>query len=82
MSEEAYQILFTLPDYNALKRHIVGGGRGQIDLDPSTIAAWQAMCDYAEAHHGCVFAAAIVPVIPNDEQPEIISWKAGKRRRA
>lgn len=85
MSEEAYQILFTLPDYNALKRHTVGGGRGQIEIDESTIAVWEQMVTHAVRHKGCVFAAAIVVVAENEaapEQPKVISWKEGKRKRA
>lgn len=85
MKDEAYQILFTLPDYNALKRHTVGGGRGQVEIDESTIAAWEQMVTYAVRHKGCVFAAAIVVVAENEAeeiQPKVISWKDGKRKRA
>lgn len=59
---EAFQLVFKLPDYNATKRHTVGGARGQIDLEEGSVAAWEAMVTYAAQNKLTTFAAAVVVV--------------------
>jgi hypothetical protein len=87
VSEDApltFDLIFTLPDYNASKRHIAGGARGQIDIQEESVAAFHRMCDHAAAHHGTVFASVVVVVATNEaepEKPKVISWREVKRKR-
>jgi hypothetical protein len=77
---EAFQIVFKLPDYNITKRHLVGA-RGQIDILKESVAAWNALADYASDNPMATFAAAIVVVVTysdGEKLPEPIrvrGWK-------
>jgi hypothetical protein len=63
MSEDAYQILFSIPQIDsAFMRNPAGGGRLKIDIDQATVAAVNAMLDEAVRRSGVTFAAAIVIV--------------------
>ena len=90
MSDEAppaFQLVFKLPDYNATKRHTVGGARGQIDIDEATVAAWEAMVTYATNNKLSTFAAAVVVVATHSDGaalPEPIrvrGWKEPKLKK-
>jgi hypothetical protein len=88
MSEEeappTFQLVFKLPDYNATKRHTVGGGRGQIDLDEATMDAWEAMVTYAVRNKFTTFAAAVVVVATHSDGaalPEPIRVRSWKERK-
>lgn len=63
---EAFQIVFKLPDYNITKRHLVGA-RGQIDILKESVAAWNALADYASDNPMATFAAAIVVVVTHSD---------------
>lgn len=75
-----FQLLFTLPDYNVTKRHLVGGARGQIDIPEEAMEAWERMVTFAVRHEGAIFAAAVVVVVENkEEEPlKIRSWRERK----
>lgn len=62
----AFHIEFTLPDYNATKRHTVGGARGQIDITEASAEAWEALVTHAVRHKGAVFGAVIVVLVENE----------------
>lgn len=69
MSDEppTFQLIFKLPDYNATKRHTIGGARGQIDIDEATMEAWETMVTYAVRNKFTTFAAAIVVVATHSD---------------
>lgn len=79
MSEDAYQVLFSIPQIDsAFMRNPAGGGRLKIDIDQATVAAVNAMLDEAVRRSGVTFAAAIVIVgAPAEEtQPlKVRGWK-------
>jgi hypothetical protein len=81
-----FQLIFNLPDYNAFKRHTVGGGRGQLDIDESTVEAYEAMTTYATRNKGAVFAAVVVVVKQAGAKPaavpQVRGWKEPKRKRS
>ncbi len=82
MSEDAYQILFSIPQIDsAFMRNPAGGGRLKVDLDQSSVAAVNAMLDEAVRRSGVTFAAAVVIVGQSEEtqEPEVISWKIRKK---
>lgn len=69
MSEEAYQILFSIPQIDsAFMRNPAGGGRLKIDIDQTTVAAVNAMLDEAVRRSGVTFAAAVVIVEQTQEK--------------
>lgn len=84
---EAFQLLFKLPSYNATKRHTIGGGRGQIDLEEESMDDWEAMCKYVRKNPLCTFAAAVVVVVTHsggEALPEPIrvrGWKEPKVKK-
>lgn len=89
MSDEplTFQLLFTIPRMaSAYARHPDGGARLKIDIEESTVAAANQMLDLMVKRPRAVFAAAVVVVLEPEEQqqdaPKIVSWQAGKRKRA
>lgn len=63
MSEDAYHILFSIPQIkSALLMGPDGGGQLKIEFDQTSRAAIVAMLDRATARGGCLFAAAVVAV--------------------
>lgn len=76
-----FQLLFTLPDYNVTKRHLVGGARGQIDIPEEAMEAWERMVTFAVRHKGAIFAAAVVVVMESEEEEplKIRTWKERRR---
>jgi hypothetical protein len=78
---EGFPIVFSLPDYNATKRHVVGGARGQINIEEDSVAAWEAMCTYAARNPLTKFAVVAVVVATHsdgEKLPEPIrvrGWK-------
>ncbi len=80
---EAFQIVFKLPDYNITKRHLVGA-RGQIDILKESVAAWNALTDYASDNPMATFAAAIVVVVTHsggEALPEPVRVRGWKEKR-
>ena len=76
-----FHIEFTLPDYNATKRHTVGGARGQIDITEASAEAWEALVTHAVRHKGAVFGAVIVVLVENKAEPITVrKWNEPKKR--
>jgi hypothetical protein len=79
-----FNIEFTLPDYNASKRHTVGGARGQMDITEATVEAWNELVTLAVRHKGAVFGAVIVVLLENEpeEKPKRIrGWKEPRLKK-
>lgn len=64
----AFNLILTLPDYNATKRHTVGGARGQMDIAEETVDEWERMVTHAVKHKGTIFAAVFVVVVNNEAE--------------
>ena len=78
-----FHIEFTLPDYNATKRHTVGGARGQIDITEASAEAWEALVTHAVRHKGAVFGAVIVVLVENENLTELdYATKEEPKRKA
>lgn len=78
----AFHIEFTLPDYNATKRHTVGGARGQIDITEASAEAWEALVTHAVRHKGAVFGAVIVVLVGNEAKPITVrKWNEPKLKK-